>query len=986
MIFLTKFEAVGFKSFADPVSISFDSNTTGIIGPNGSGKSNIVDAIKWVLGEKSNKVLRGKSSTDVIFHGSKNHPASDFAKVSLHFNNKNRSINYDADHVVITRKLSRQDANNEYFINNEPCRLRDITEAFMNTGLSKGSLGIISQGTVQWFTEAKPEDRRQIFDEAAGITYYTKKKAESLSQLERTTNNLNNISNLVNELEKEFKRTEKQAEKAIIYREKNKLLTKYDLHILVKDIFFYKQKSEEIKLAIANLENTVSQNESSIIEFENNFNFAKKKLEEIENKIELLNGELENVNKQISQLEFKKHSFENSSINNLQSENLEERIAAYKDIIETHKYEINEKQKYNDKTQLEVETFTNIIKEKNLVKNEFYNQMMNINIKISDLKAQLRFMQDQANHKDNSVSVILNNRSALTGILGCVKDVIKVNDKYEKAISIALGKNMDNIIVNQESDAINAINFLKANRAGKATFMPIKTVKPRHVSLEHLNVLNSLAGYINTGSNLVEYDKKFDNVINALLGNVIIADTIENATVLSKYTYQLYRVISLDGDIIMPGGIISGGFSKKANLINASNLKQKIDEINEQIMNSQDEIINLKDRYNKVEYEIEEIKHKVNEKNSSIVRNREFIDIKQKQVSQFEADYAALLSKMKINDASEKGTTTINDVIISLNKQLDRKEKIEQELNSLKKLRVINKNNFDEYQNKMNDQNQEIFKYREEKLKMENDLLKCDNILNNAKERINVKYKMTLDFAIENFNQPLEISDDEARSQIAILEEDIRRLGNVNLEAIEELNEKQKRYEEMAKQKAELEKAKADIETIISELDKKAKKTFSEVVNNINNSLPEIFKYLFGGGSCKIAYTNEADILTSGIEIYANPPGKNILNLNLLSGGEKTLVALSILFAILKNASFPIVILDEAESALDPANVERFGNIIKNNDANTQFIIITHRQGSMEKCNTLFGATMQSKGVTSMFKVSLNQATKMAANDEGANK
>ncbi|MDR3257707.1 MAG: AAA family ATPase [Mycoplasmataceae bacterium] len=974
MIFLKSFKANGFKSFAQNVTVDFTQTMSGIVGPNGSGKSNIVDAIKWVLGERSSKTLRGKTSEDIIFHGSKGHDQSKYAEVTLTFSNTAKSLHYDGKDVAITRKLTRGAGTNEYFINGEPCRLKDVQDIFLDTGLSKGSLGIISQGTVQWFVEAKPEDRRTIFEEAAGIGLYTKKKDESNAQLARTEENLNRIMDITNELGSDVKKLSKQAEKAKVFAEKRKELMHLDLTITVKDLRFFQEKLIKIIGELKNARNELEVFEPDTKAIIESLKLSKEKMEIADKNIEVLTQELTDLIEQINKVELKKSNIKNKLESDISGDNVEKRAEAYRQLLATTKFELEDAKKKAEKLRDEIDAYNDTVEKLTSKRNELMELSNKHSIRLAETRMEVKNIRDaieSRSHLDIGVKTIIENKQALSGVHGVVRDFLNVKEEYEKAIVTALGRNIQNVIVDSTDDAKTAVDFLKRNKSGKATFLPLDTIKPRNIKDEHLEVLKMQEGFINTANNLVEFDNTYANAFNYLLGNVIVANDLNTAAILSKYTYQIYRVVSLDGDIIAPGGVITGGFNRISPLASI-NLEGKLTDLEKEFNALDIELVNYRIELDKTTAELNEVTFKQNEKKLLLSRYDEVVRANEGQFYKYEMDYDQLVKRHDLTDKREQWSEqTLNDQIAKLS---SRKDKVSGELSVSRQNKSIHKAKVDDLEAKLTELRFMIDKHRDTVAAHETEKVRCEAVVDNARNKISQNYHMTIEYASEHYNSELPMSDNQARETVSKLQAEIDRLGSINMEAIDELESKQKRYEELLEQQKELEKAKNDIVEAIRELDIKAKEDFTKTIDSVNETLPSVFKYLFGGGSCHVEYVDPENVLTSGIDVSATPPGKNMAHLNLLSGGEKTLVALSILFAILKNKSFPLVILDEAESALDPANVERFGNIIHENANKTQFIVITHRPGTMERCDVLFGATMQTRGVTSLFKVSLAQA------------
>lgn len=584
-------------------------------------------------------------------------------------------------------------------------------------------------------------------------------------------------------------------------------------------------------------------------------------------------------------------------------------------------------------------------------------------------------VNEQIERKTNlSVGIrsILENRNAVNGIYDVVSKYIEVKPKYELAITKALGKSVENIIVDSSENAKNAIKFLKNNKAGQATFLPLKDIKARNVRAEHLDILGELEGFIGVASNLVDIDEKMRPVIEALIGQVIISDNIDSAVRISKYTHQIYKVITLEGDIVFPGGALTGGSEK--NFVGQFNLEKHRDELGVAVKSLEVEVTNLKIEHEKIMTELNESDTKLNEKKYTLNNLNNNLQNISQNYEKYKNEYEVLTKKSFDNSK----VINENNIQNEINELKAQKDKISENSNVALSSKITFTSQANEFEGQLEDVRIKVDRVKEELSKNQQDILKCKSILDAARVRINENYQMTLEFAIATYNQELPMSEAQAREVINQLKADIDALGIINHAAIEELGEKQEKFDTINKNRIETQESIENIRMSISELDKAAKAKFSKLINDVNTILPEIFKFLFGGGSCAITFTDPTNILESGIEVMAHPPGKRVSNLKLLSGGEKTLVAISVLFAILKISSFPIVILDEAEAALDIANVERFAQIIRKYSKNTQFLVITHRPGTMKECKTLLGATMMVPGVTSLISVSLDSAIEIS--------
>jgi len=981
MLFLKKFKAIGFKSFANPIELTFSDPMIGIVGPNGSGKSNIVDAIKWVLGEQSKKVLRGKGAADIIFHGSKDKEENPYAMVSLTFDNSNKILHTNEEEVTVARKLTRATGVNEYFINGEICRMKDIQEMFLDTGLTKGSLGIISQGTVQWFVEAKPEERRKIFEDAAGIGLYAKKKADSINELEKATANANRIGDYVSILKRDITKLSKQVEKAQIYSEKKKQLAELELIVLVKDISFYTAKLNEVKASISRCKEIIFANESDIETYSKQIDVVRDKANTSDKIVEDLSIKLTELISEINNLEIRKSSIENQLQNDLTSGSAQKKMASLKQLIANHEFDlnnaVNSKQKLND----EIEGYNQIKNDLEVKHDNLKTKVSNLANTINQTQYQLRAIEDKIENEfvnESGIKAVMENKNALRGIIGTVKSFINVDKEFETAISLALGKAANFIITDTEESAKYAIDFLKSNKAGKATFLALNLIKPRPLKEEHELIVKQLDGYINTADKLISYDVQYSDIFSMLLGRVLIANDLTSAISISKYTHSAYQVVTLDGQTIASGGAITGGYNR-SKAISSFNYEKTKEELVDKLNSLNKEYTQARIEEANADSALTDIINKINEKKAKFSTYDQIIHDTETILLRYKSDY----EQLEKTEGKNSSVVNVDDINKQLTDLRNKKDKVIQDLNVAKVTKNTNRQIYEDYLAKINETKALVDKAKAEQAHAEVDQERAKAVIENAKNKISLDYHLTVENAMNMYkDKELPMSDAQAKETIYQLRADIDRIGAVNQEALKELEDKQKEFEGLASQHQELVNAKETIEKAIAELDAQARNSFKQTIDKVNEALPEVFGYLFGGGVASVQYTDPNDILNSGIEVVAVPPGKKITTLNLLSGGEKSLVALSVLFAILKVHSFPLVVLDEAESALDPANVERFANIIKSHSDTTQFVIITHRPGTMERCDSLFGATMQIKGITNMYRVTLSNAKTQFANDD----
>lgn len=971
MIFLKKIEAQGFKSFGEPIVAEFKHPMTGIVGANGTGKSNIIDALKWVIGDQSLKSMRAHKN-ELLFSGGRYAPKAHIARVNLYFNNVNNVLYTEHKEIKISRVLNTKTNENTYYINDEIVRLKDITDMFLDSGLSKGSLGIISQGAVSWFAEAKPIERRKMFEEASGIGRYSKRKQEALSSLERANENLDRLNDIVVNLKKELTKLEKQAQRFNEYKQIKDELTKLELVILVRDIVHWQKNLEQITNELKESKNNynmqaplIETKKAEILNLRKIANDYVEELTDLEFRHKKILEKIKNLNEQLL---LTKSSLENKAFN---STNTEERIEAFAKLINTSKKELeNNKSIINKK----IDEFNKVVEQKReieKIKEEQENKINTIVSKISTKNLEKESLENEFNRQtqnERGVKSIISAQKSLPGVYGTISQNIKTKIEHEVAISIALAKGINNIIVKNNQAAENCVDFLKKNNAGVATFLPIENLQAKSIKPEFYDVLKELDGFVGIANELVKIDTNYKISIDYLLGNTIIADNLKNAIILSEYTYKNYKVVSLDGDVVFGGGAISGGSNSKKNII--LNLDEKIKQLDEKIQVLKKEEIDLRNLNIKTKSKWQECYNDEQSLNSIINSLRAKNDGISDNLANYNNQYQAL-NAMKLDD--NKIELKINDLNNGYYESNNELIDLEQKISSLKKNLSdanINKNN------KEIEYGKELDIFNDLKIKLNKFEVSIDNLnfsISNAQNRLVENYKLTIENAIETYqDQEIEMSESDARFRIENLKIDIQKYGDINLNALTNYEEKKAEYDANFAEYENCRKAVDEISSSIHELDKKAKADFMKVIRETNKLMPEIFEYLFGGGSCAINLDDPNNILESGVEIVANPPGKRDVPLSALSGGEKTMVVLAVLFALLKIAKFPLIILDEAEAALDASNVAKFATIIDKYSDETQFLVITHREGTMKSCGYLLGTTMMNNGVTTLLEVNLN--------------
>ena len=979
-MYLKEIVASGFKSFADKLDIKLDDKTTCIVGPNGSGKSNVVDAVKWVLGEQSVKTLRGEGSmSDVIFSGSKSRNPLNVASVELIFDNSDHFLNVSYTELSIKRRVYRS-GENEYYLNGEKCRLKDISNLLLDTGMGKESFNIISQGEVDKILSNSPNDRRVIFEEAAGILKYKKRKEEALRKLDRTHNNIDRVNDIIGELETQVEPLKEQSEKAKIYLENKKGLDNYEVALLAYDIENLnidlnrvKQEKEKLEKEVMTLSNETSSSDAKDLEEANKIEKLEKeqtslqrRLLEVTEMVEKINGE-----KNLLQ-EKKKQQKEQSEIEEELRSTLEQKkkLEGYLEKLQKEiEFIVLDSKKKEESGQEISKHLDTEKKKKNMLLSDFSSHeqsIISIEHKINSLKREI----EEGGDLPNSVRKVLN--SNLSGIHNTLGNLLSTEDKYVKALNIAISANKNFIITSDEPSAKKAINYLKDNHLGRATFFPLTVINSRYVDKDSLKLLEKEEDFIGILSDLIDYDKRYQNIIENQLGTVIISKDLDSATHLSHLVNKRYKVVSLDGDVVNVGGSLTGGSIYQAKSVIL--LKQDLKRLIEQKEVLELELKEIKTELETVEQEMQKIEDK------EFINSKEKVTMKEK----YENKQAEINEQKRLLEDINKTWSTLNAMS---NNALSEKEQelieryhtlsaekatlqvtIEQIRNDIEELRRKNEERIASDKLK-NNALRNLEKDLHEKEVLENRIeIKMDTML----ETLNSDYELTFEKAKATTH--LDVEPEEARQKVNSYKTTIKRLGMVNLAAIEEYERVNTRYEFLTKQKEDLLKAEDTLLEIMNEMDDVMKEEFSNTFTQISKEFKQVFKELFGGGNAELKLTDPNNLLTTGVEIVASPPGKKLTTISLLSGGEKTLTAISLLFAILNVRTVPFCLFDEVEAALDEANVSEFGKYLNHYKNKTQFLIITHKKKTMEYANTLYGITMQESGVSKLVSVKLNEA------------
>lgn len=1177
---LKNIEIQGFKSFAKKITFEFPEGITGIVGPNGSGKSNVADAIRWVLGEQKIKQLRGSKMEDVIFAGTENRKPLGFASVAITLDNSDRKLNIGFDEITVSRRVFRS-GESEYMINGSACRLRDIQELFYDTGIGKEGYSIIGQGQIDKILQGKPEERREIFDEAAGIVKYKRRKTIALKKLENERTNITRISDILKELGRQVGPLERQAETARRYIRLKDELKKYDINYFLIENGEIKEKikSFEEKEAIArgDLENSKAEYEKTkeeynkisdaLAELDVQINEIKEKISRgqiirqrmqgqiavceeqikaindadrtfgerydeikaqikdkeeerekqekervsnealtedclkrkaeqekkvlnIQNENEALRGEIESfkekmmglinakgeinarierLNTMLEQMDLRKNELKNRLEQfSTDKESQEEKVAALKSEYEDAKQIVKELSDEIEKKESESADADRELKKLTQSRDEARTKIVGDKAKLDSLKN----ITERYEGYGNSIREVMALKEKNHGILGVVADIIKADKQYETAIEIALGGNIQNIVTDTESTAKEAIEYLKKNRLGRATFLPLKAVKGRG-ELRNPEVLEE-NGVIGVASELIHVEEKYKGIASYLLGKVIVVDKIDNALVLArKYNYSLL-LVTLEGEYLNKGGALTGGaFKNKSNLLsrrreieeltesiwNAKNrldnfekeakaiderkqaikkdLLQKRAELQEQriyantveinlkqALDKQEEILGEFENFNRENESMEEKRGGIRTENTTLAdeladNEEETEKLKEaaketeerlKESVEREAAEALVLQNIRMENHSltdnssyltnaiikldteiEKAHLTLNNLVNSNKNNENRIKEKQEEIDNLNK--TLNQSADDEealqeklktienLKDERGGSHKDFIDKREEFAKriadLENEIVRIAGLKDGLEDKFAEKadyiwteYELTYSSALPLRDETLD-NEKQMKTHIEELKKEIRGLGSINVGAVDEYKEVKERFDFLNEQHSDLLKAEADLVKIIKDLDREMRRQFDTEFKRINEEFGKVFREMFGGGNGTIELEEDADILDAGITIIAQPPGKKLQNMMQLSGGEKALTAIAVLFAIQNLKPSPFCMLDEIEAALDDANIDRFANYLKKLSGGIQFIVITHRKGTMEAAHRLYGITMQEKGVSSLISVNL---------------
>lgn len=975
-MFLKRIELQGFKSFADKTVIQFDQDITGIVGPNGCGKSNVNDAIRWVLGEQSVKSLRsGTNMSDIIFSGSEYRKPVNMARVTLVFDNSTRVFDSDFDEIEITRQILR--ANNEasYFINKTPCRLKDINDLVMDTGLGKDSLSIITQGNISSFADAKPEDRRSLFEEAAGVAKYKKRKKVSLSKLEQTKENLDRLQDILDELERQIGPLEKQAKKAEKYISLREKLSKIEISVLVEDIDQYNEKINQINKELFDIQAMHTSENAELLKQETRLESIRKEMYALDKQINELQGKYTKAMEENYQLERRKIEQDEKRKYMLKVADKKARQKEIQAMLEEARFEYQDRHQRLMQTQQDLNNRRNIVNDlKTKISKARYesDQANNILTQLQNRRQVLENMMKQPFAHQQGVRSVMQAKNSLSGVYGVVSELLIAHADKALAVNAALGGSIYQIITKNEADARNAISFLKRNRSGRATFLPLSVCHPRKMNEQVITIASTSPGFLGFASECVDCKEIFDPVKERLLGNVIVVDTLQNANETAKRLRYAYKIVTLDGDIVHTGGSMTGGVTK--NQSTPVTMRQELDTINSKIEGQKikaDSCLN----------ETDILTQKLQKENDAIVTLQIELAKLENIYATKKAKYDSILAEYQELgvDIEENAELAQDDLVVQMSKMHAVLDSLSLEIQSLRQSRFDKGNDAEQLENQIRLVRREMNSKQSQIHNYEMEIVKVKTQLENALNRLSTDYEMTYEYALTK-KEDVEI--ESAKEEVIQLRQAISRLGNVNLDAPNEYKEVKERFDFMTSQKEDLEKASQQILAAIDEMDKTMISQFTDMFNKINAELDGVFKAMFGGGRASLSMVDPGDVLNTGIDIDVQPPGKMVKNIQTFSGGEKALIAISVLFAILKARTMPLCIFDEVEAALDQANVERFARYLSHYRGQSQFIAVTHRPGTMEQCDTLYGVTMQKDGVSKVLKVQLKDAVHIAKEEE----
>ena len=975
---LKSIRAYGFKSFADKMEIEFKTNITAIVGPNGSGKSNIVDAVRWVLGEQSVKSLRGSSSmSDVIFAGSETRAPFRRCEVALTFDNESHFLNTDLKEVEIKRILYYT-GENEYFINNVKVRLKDITNILLDSGIGSDAYNIISQGNIEEIVNSKPVDRRVILESAAQVLKYKNRKNESLRKLEKTKDNLEKVDLVINELEVSVLPLKEQSEVAKKYLEYESDLKNLEISLTVHDLSKIHEEYQNVTKKIEELEKEKESLSTKNVKKSSEVEKFQAQLLDIENKIEDANQRLISLNERLAKLQSEKTLLIERQKYEVASEKVDENLLRLKEeenslqkevsLMKEEIYSLKEESKSVKKEISSVDEKTSLF---GFQYHKFQKEKEELAKKVFSLQNEIAILENTIENDPGLSYAVKNilNHPRLKGIHNTIGKLITVDEQYSTAIDVALGSSANFLVVESTKCAEEAIIFLKENKLGRATFFPLDVITSRYLSNTILEMVQKENGFVGVASDLVKTDAIYQNILENQLGNVLVVKDMASLERIGHLLNYKYRIVTLDGELSHAGGSLTGGSLKKSTSI----LQMKID-----VEKKKKDLENTKSALQKyeekeVEYRNEqEVNEEIQRKNllKEQMLNENILN-KERRLTEVEKKLEEV--SKQISGASSIKSGSLEESLLGIMKTITEVE-VDKEIVSKK---------IHELKTEKSEISSQIAGIELENKKFSSSLYQVEQALKNESVtlgKMDTKMDYLLSVLSENYHLTyekarmeyfLEIDPELARMKVNSLRKEMRDLGTVNLGSIEEFERVNTRYEFLNNQKTDLTTACEDLLKIIAEMDEIMVERLKEAFDKIQKEFSLVFHKMFKGGTGKLILTDPDNILETGIDIVAEPPGKKLNNIQLLSGGEKTLTAISLLFAILNVYPVPFCILDEVEAALDEANVDTFGKYLVSQKEKSEFILITHKKRTMEYADTLYGITMQEQGVSKVVSVKL---------------
>ena len=975
---LKSIRAYGFKSFADKMEIEFKTNITAIVGPNGSGKSNIVDAVRWVLGEQSVKSLRGSSSmSDVIFAGSETRAPFRRCEVALTFDNESDFLNTDLKEVEIKRILYYT-GENEYFINNVKVRLKDITNILLDSGIGSDAYNIISQGNIEEIVNSKPVDRRVILEGAAQVLKYKNRKNESLRKLEKTKDNLEKVDLVIKELEVSVLPLKEQSEIAKKYLEYESDLKNLEISLTVHDLSKIHEEYQNVTKKIEELEKEKESLSTKNVKKSSEVEKFQAQLLDIENKIEDANQRLISLNERLAKLQSEKTLLIERQKYEVASEKVDENLLRLKEeenslqkevsLMKEEIYSLKEESKSVKKEISSVDEKTSLF---GFQYHKFQKEKEELAKKVFSLQNEIAILENTIENDPGLSYAVKNilNHPRLKGIHNTIGKLITVDEQYSTAIDVALGSSANFLVVESTKCAEEAIIFLKENKLGRATFFPLDVITSRYLSNTILEMVQKENGFVGVASDLVKTDAIYQNILENQLGNVLVVKDMASLEKIGHLLNYKYRIVTLNGELSHAGGSLTGGSLKKSTSI----LQMKID-----VEKKKKDLENTKSALQKyeekeVEYRNEqEVNEEIQRKNllKEQMLNENILN-KERRLTEVEKKLEEV--SKQISGASSIKSGSLEESLLGIMKTITEVE-VDKEIVSKR---------IHELKTEKSEISSQIAGIELENKKFSSSLYQVEQALKNESVtlgKMDTKMDYLLSVLSENYHLTyekarmeyfLEIDPELARMKVNSLRKEMRDLGTVNLGSIEEFERVNTRYEFLNNQKTDLTTACEDLLKIIAEMDEIMVERLKGAFDKIQKEFSLVFHKMFKGGTGKLVLTDPDNILETGIDIVAEPPGKKLNNIQLLSGGEKTLTAISLLFAILNVYPVPFCILDEVEAALDEANVDTFGKYLVSQKEKSEFILITHKKRTMEYADTLYGITMQEQGVSKVVSVKL---------------